>query len=51
LRFENTSIKNPLYGLTGYSVVRTETADGLPIIKGSNTKSLVEFRFDLSVGS
>jgi hypothetical protein len=51
LRFENTSIKNPLYGLTGYSVVRTETADGLPIIKGSNTKSLVEFRFALSVGN
>jgi hypothetical protein len=49
LRFENTSIKNPLYGLTGYSVVRSK--DGLPIVKGSNTKSLVEFRFDLSVGS
>jgi hypothetical protein len=47
LRLENTSSINPLYGLTGYSVVRTP--DSLPIVKVSNTASLVEFRFALDV--
>ena len=47
VRLENVSTINPLYGLTGYSVVRT--ADGLPVVKGSNTKGLVEFRFGVSI--
>ena len=47
LRFENTTIKNPLYGLTGYSVIRN--INGRPIIKESNTSNSVEFRFGLDV--
>lgn len=48
IRLENLTTKNPLYGLTGYSVVKT--SDGNPIIKGPNTTNLVEFRFGISVG-
>ena len=47
LRFENTTVINPLYGLTGYSQVRT--SDSQPIIKDLNTSNLVEFRFGLDV--
>jgi hypothetical protein len=47
LRFENTTIKNPLYGLTGYSVIKT--LDGKPIVKESNTSNSIEFRFGLDV--
>ena len=47
LRLENTSAVNPLYGLTGYSVVKTP--DLLPIVKVPNTANLVEFRFALDV--
>jgi hypothetical protein len=47
LRFENVATINPLYGLTGYSEIRT--ADAQPVIKDSNTSSLVEFRFGLDV--
>jgi hypothetical protein len=47
IRLENTSSINPLYGLTGYSVVKS--ADLLPIVKVSNTANLVEFRFALDV--
>lgn len=47
LRFENVTSQNPLYGLTGYSVVRT--ADGQPIVKETNTSNMVEFRFGLDV--
>ncbi len=47
LRFENVTTQNPLYGLTGYSVVRT--SEGLPITKENNTSSSVEFRFALGV--
>ena len=46
-RFENTSTINPLYGMTGYSVVRT--TDGLPIVKSANTSNYVEFRFGMDV--
>jgi len=45
-RLENLSTNNPLYGLTGYSVVKNN--DSLPIIKASNTSNFIEFR--LSVG-
>jgi hypothetical protein len=47
LRLENKNQENPLYGLTGYSVVRT--TGGLPIVKGSNTSNYIEFRFGLDV--
>ena len=47
LRFENTTIKNPLYGLSGYSVIKS--ANSRPIIKESNTSNSVEFRFELDV--
>jgi hypothetical protein len=47
LRLENTTTVNPLYGLTGYSVVKSQ--DSLPIVKVPNTTNLVEFRFALDV--
>lgn len=47
LRLENKNKDNPLYGLTGYSIVRTTGA--LPIIKGPNTSNYIEFRFGLDV--
>ena len=47
LRFENTTSESPLYGLTGYSLVKT--ANGYPIIKEANTANLIEFRFGLDV--
>jgi hypothetical protein len=43
LRLENVSSINPLYGLTGYTVV--QTPDGLPIKKTQNSSNFVEFRF------
>lgn len=47
LRFENTTAQNPLYGLTGYSLIKTE--NGFPIIKESNTSNLIEFRFGMDI--
>jgi hypothetical protein len=47
LRFENKTAESPLYGLSGYSVLRNES--GLPIAKESNSSNLVEFRFGLDV--
>ena len=47
VRFENTNTINALYGLTGYSVVKTP--DALPIVKESNTANLIEFRFAMDV--
>jgi hypothetical protein len=47
IRLENIDAQNPLYGMTGYSVVKTEFS--LPIVKISNTANLVEFRFALDV--
>jgi hypothetical protein len=57
LRFENTSSKNSLYGLTGYSVINnsvidnpvTGTKNPRPVIKENNTSSFVEFRYSLDV--
>lgn len=47
LRLENTQTTNPLYGLTGYSVVvdPNETT----IIKSPNTSNYIEFRFSVGV--
>ena len=47
LRLENVSTVNALYGLTGYSVVRTVGAK--PIVKAPNTSNFVEFRFAIGV--
>lgn len=45
-RLENLSTNNPLYGLTGYSVIKNN--ESLPIVKAANTSNFIEFR--LSVG-
>lgn len=47
LRFENVTAVSPLYGLTGYTIVRNEDASA--VIKESNSSNLVEFRFGLEV--
>lgn len=47
LRIENVATINPLYGLVGYTVAKTPS--GLPIIKETNTSSLLEFRFAMDV--
>jgi hypothetical protein len=47
LRLENITTINPLYGMSGYSVVRSP--DLKPIVKVANTANLVEFRFALDV--
>lgn len=47
LRLENTSTRNPLYGLIGYTVAKT--SGGTPIIKEANTSNLLEFRFAMDV--
>lgn len=48
LRLENDTTVNPLYGMVGYSVVRT--TDGQPLYKYQNTNNYIEFRFNLDVG-
>jgi hypothetical protein len=47
LRLENVATKNPLYGLTGYTVV--QNTGGETIIKSPNTNNYVEFRFSIGV--
>ena len=47
VRLENVSNANPLYGLTGYTVVKT--ADAETIIKSPNTSNYIEFRFGLGI--
>jgi hypothetical protein len=47
LRLENVATKNPLYGLTGYSVV--QNIDASAIIKNPNTSNYIEFRFSVDV--
>ena len=46
-RLENVTAQNPLYGMTGYTVVKTE--DGLPIAKEPNSSNIVEFRFGMDI--
>lgn len=48
LRLENDTTANPVYGMVGYSVVRS--SDGQPLYKYENTNNYVEFRFNLDVG-
>jgi len=47
LRIENTTSTNSLYGLTGYSVIKSVGAR--PVIKSANTTNYIEFRFVLDV--
>jgi hypothetical protein len=47
LRLENIATTNPLYGLTGYSVIKNDTA--ATIIKSPNTSNYIEFRFSIGV--
>ena len=47
MRLENISTVNPLYGLTGYSVIKND--DATTIIKSPNTNNYVEFRFSIGV--
>ena len=47
IRLENIATINPLYGLTGYSVIKTDNATS--IIKSPNTSNYVEFRFSIGV--
>lgn len=46
-RLENVTSTNSVYGLTGYSVMRTPEAK--TIIKSANTTNYIEFRFALDV--
>lgn len=48
IRLENDTTENPVYGMVGYSVVRT--TDGDPLYKFQNTNNYIEFRFNLDVG-
>jgi hypothetical protein len=47
IRLENVSTVNPLYGLTGYSVIKN--SNGIPIVKSPNTENYIEFRFAMDV--
>jgi len=47
LRLENIATTNVLYGLTGYSVIKTSNAE--TIVKSPNTSNYVEFRFSIGV--
>jgi hypothetical protein len=47
LRLENIATVNPLYGLTGYSVI--QNADASTIVKSPNTSNYIEFRFSVGV--
>jgi hypothetical protein len=47
MKLENLTTTNPLYGLTGYSVVKSDGA--LPIVKSSNTSNYIEFRVTVGV--
>lgn len=47
IRLENVTSSNPLYGLTGYSLLKSDNA--VPLVKEPNSSNLVEFRFGLDV--
>lgn len=47
VRLDNVNSYNPLYGMTGYTIVKTP--DARPILKLPNTSSLVEFRLGIGV--
>ena len=47
MRLENIATVNPLYGLTGYSIIKNDNAE--TIVKSPNTTNYVEFRFSIGV--
>ena len=47
MRLENIATINPLYGLTGYSVI--QNIDASTIVKSPNTSNYIEFRFSVGV--
>jgi len=47
IRLENIATVNPIYGLTGYSLIKTNNAD--TVIKSPNTSNYIEFRFSIGV--
>lgn len=47
IRFENVSTTNPLYGLTGYTVLKNTNAE--TVVKAANTTNYIEFRFAMDV--
>jgi hypothetical protein len=47
LRIDNVSTENPLYGLTGYSII--QNIEELAIVKSPNTNNYIEYRFILDV--
>lgn len=47
IRFENVASYNPVYGLTGYTVIKNQTAE--TIVKAANTTNFIEFRFAMDV--
>lgn len=47
IRLENKASANPLYGLTGYSVIKS--IDAYPVTKLPNTSNYLEFRFAMDV--
>jgi hypothetical protein len=47
LRIDNVSTENPLYGLTGYSII--QNIEELAIVKSPNTNNYLEYRFILDV--
>ena len=47
MRLENVATTNPLYGLTGYSIIKNDAAQ--TIVKSPNTSNYVEFRFSIGV--
>jgi len=47
MRLENVGTINPLYGLTGYSIIKNDNET--TIIKSPNTNNYIEFRFSIGV--
>jgi hypothetical protein len=47
LRLENTTSSNPVYGLSGYSVIKNTNSE--TIVKNANTTNHIEFRFGMDV--
>ena len=47
LRLDNITVENPVYKMSGYSIV--QNIEGYPIIKLSNSNNYIEFRFTLGI--
>jgi|688.fasta_scaffold70942_3 hypothetical protein len=47
LRLENITSSNPVYGLSGYSVIKNTNSE--TIVKNANTTNHIEFRFGMDV--